>query len=278
MVSFLGSDQGATGDRLRGAAREFVCIAGHLVLYPTGLFPTGLLPGAVRPLLSSPGAPEPELDAPSSATGERLPVVLVHGLADNHSIFAVLRRTLRRHGFGQLHHFDHNPLGGDVRAKAELLQQHIERVCEATGAAAVHVIGHSLGGLVARYHAQLVNASLVDTVVTLGTPHGGTYAAYVMRPHPLVRQMCPDSPVIAELAEPIEGCRTRFVAYWGDLDPLVLPCSSGAIAHPDLDARSVLVTGAGHLTLPQYGRVADEVCRLLAREIDGEDGATIVAA
>jgi hypothetical protein len=129
---------------------------------------------------------------------------------------------------------------------------------------------------VARYYAQLMDTSRVDTVVTLGTPHGGTFAAYLMRPLPLARQLCPGSEVITELAAPAPGCRTRFVAFWGDLDPMVLPCSSGAIDHSDLDATSVLVNGAGHLTLPQYGRVADDVCRFLARDTEG--GGTINVA
>ncbi|MCF2530051.1 esterase/lipase family protein [Yinghuangia soli] len=248
-------------DVLRGTVREVVWTVGHLALYPTGLLQLGLDNLRAGPADGADPADAPELPPPPGSAA--LPVVLVHGLADNRSIFAVLGRALRRDGMSSVHLFDHHPLGGDIRSKAELLDRHIAQVCARTGAPGVHVVGHSLGGLVARYHAQFVDrGARVRTVVTLGTPHRGTAAAQLLRAHPLVRELCPDSPVIAELAGPAPGCTTRFVAYWGDLDPFVVPCSSGALVHPDLDAASVLVRGAGHLTLPACRTVVADVCAL----------------
>ena len=53
--------------------------------------------------------------------------------------------------------------------------------CEVTGAQQVHVVGHSLGGLVARYHVQRLSGDArVHTLVALGTPHQGTMAAYLL--------------------------------------------------------------------------------------------------
>jgi hypothetical protein len=43
------------------------------------------------------------------------PILLVHGVADNHSIFAVLDRALRRRGFRNLSRFDYGLLTRDVR-------------------------------------------------------------------------------------------------------------------------------------------------------------------
>lgn len=235
-----------------GAVRELAWLVGHLVLYPTGLFTSG------TPREATPRPPE------SAGSRTTTPVVLVHGLADNRSIFAVLRRALHRQGFADVHLFDHNPLGGDIRSKAELLDHHIARVRAQTGAPYVHVVGHSLGGLVARYHAQLIDRGAhVRTVVTLGTPHRGTLAAQLLRAHPLVRELCPDSAVVAELALPAPGCTTRFLAYWGDLDPFVIPLASGAIDHPDLDATNIRVFGAGHLTLPACRSIVLDLCALL---------------
>jgi hypothetical protein len=76
--------------------------------------------------------------------------------------------------------------------------------------------------------------------------------------------MCPDSPVIAELAEPAPDCRARFYAFWGDIDPLIIPRSSGALDHPDLNATSLLVPGAGHLALSACAPVVAAICTLLA--------------
>ena len=53
-----------------------------------------------------------------------------------------------------------------------------------------------MGGLVARYYVQRLGGDVrVHTLVTLGTPHGGTLPARLF-PHPLVRQLRPGSDVV----------------------------------------------------------------------------------
>jgi hypothetical protein len=113
----------------------------------------------------------------------------------------------------------------------------------------------------------------VHTLVTLGTPHGGTAHAHLV-PHPLVRQLRPGSPLLTELAAPA-SCRTRFVAVWSDVDQMVVPARGARLEHPDLAARNVLVPGAGHMSLPIDRRVVHEVSTVLAH-LD-HDGSTVTA-
>ena len=194
----------------------------------------------------------------------RTPVLLVHGLVDNRSIFAVMRRSLRRRGFASVCSWNYSPLLRDVATAASDLGEHIERICAQTGHDRVHVVGHSLGGLIARYHVQRQGGDRrVDELVTLGTPHGGSLLAHVL-PTPLVRQLRPGSPLLRELDEPVDGCATRITAVYSDLDQLVLPTSAGRCDHPDLGARNVLVRGVGHMSLPIHRGVLDEVALTLA--------------
>jgi pimeloyl-ACP methyl ester carboxylesterase len=191
-------------------------------------------------------------------------VVLVHGLVDNRSVFTVMRRALRRRGFAQVCTWNYSPLQRDVESAAEALGRHIERVCRETGHERVHVVGHSLGGLVARYLVQCLGGDArVESLVTLGTPHGGTLWAHVL-PTPLVRQLRPGSPLIEELAQPSSSCRTRITAVYSDLDQVVVPSVSGRCDHPDLQARNVLLRGVGHMSLPIHRGVVDEVAATLA--------------
>ncbi len=74
------------------------------------------------------------------------PILLVHGLVDNRSVFTLLRRALRRRGFGQVLTLNYSPFTHDVRAAAARLAELVERTCEETGYEKVHVVGHSLGG------------------------------------------------------------------------------------------------------------------------------------
>lgn len=126
------------------------------------------------------------------------------------------------------------------------------------------MVGHSLGGLIARYYVQRLGGDgRVGTLVTLGTPHSGTRVAPLANAHPIVRQMRPGSAVIEELSRPAPGCRTRFVSFWSDLDHLMDPLESACVDHPDLLVQNVRVTGIGHLALPVHPAVATGIRQAL---------------
>ena len=263
---------------LRGTGTEVAWLAAHVALYPLGVlgergraagreqaerFTLDDLPPVQRGLLMG--------DVVAAGT----PILLVHGLIDNRSVFTVLRRALRRRGFGQVLTVNYSPFTQDVRSAARRLERLVELTCEQTGYERVHVIGHSLGGVVARYYVQRMGGDArVHTLCTLGSPHRGTYAAHLL-PYRLVRQLRPGSELMAELAEPAPALRTRFVAFWSDLDQMVVPKRSARLDHPDLAARNVLLHGTGHMSLPFDGRVVHEIATLLAH-LD-EDGATVTA-
>jgi len=260
---------------VRGAGQEMAWMAAHAVLYPLGVlqeksrssvretagrFTLDALPPVQRGLLLG--------DVVAAGT----PILLVHGLVDNRSIFTLLRRALDRRGFGRVLTLNYSPFTQDVRTAAARLEQLVERTCAETGYERVHVVGHSLGGLVARYYVQRMGGDRrVHTLVTLGSPHRGTNAAYLL-PQRLVRQLRPGSELMQELASPAAGCRTRVVAYWSDVDQLIVPRRSARIEHPDLQVRNVLLRGVGHMSLPNCGRVVHEIGTLLAH-LD-EDGST----
>lgn len=195
------------------------------------------------------------------------PVLLLHGFVDNRSVFALLRRSLARHGWRHVHALNYSPLTRDVRTAALLLGRHVEQLCDHTGQPRVDIVGHSLGGLIARYYVQRLDGHRwVRTVVTLGTPHSGTRVGSIFDPHPVVRQMRPGSPLLAELAAPAPHCTTRFIAFWSDLDQIMSPVETARLDHPDLDVRNVLVPGVGHLTLPVHSGVAKGIRQALTED------------
>ncbi|MGW7362559.1 esterase/lipase family protein [Streptomyces sp. NPDC054841] len=271
---------------LRATALELAILAGHLILYPSGISHERQAP------LPPSGAASPPSGAASSASGaassaspvpttlptaqdpSRPPAVLLHGFVDNRSVFVLLRRSLARHGWHHLESLNYSPLTCDIRTAAELLGRHVEEICERTGHREVDIVGHSLGGLIARYYVQRLGGDRrVRTLVTLGTPHSGTSVAPLASAHPIVRQMRPGSPVLEELRQPAPGCRTRFVCFWSDLDQLMVPLETACLKHPDLLVRNVRVSGIGHLALPVHPAVAAGIREALESS-DAEAGAS----
>ena len=260
---------------LFGASVEVGCVAAHAALYPLGVVAerarhTHINGGDLAGL-----SPVQRGLVVGDVEAAGTPILLVHGMVDNRSIFTLLRRSLRRRGFHRVVTLNYSPLTRDVRLAATGLATRVEQLCERTGFERIHLIGHSMGGLIARYYVQRLGGDeRVHTLVTLGTPHGGTKAAQLV-PHRLARQLCPGSDLIQELAEPAPGCRTRMLAVWSDLDQMIVPKRNARLAHPDLDSRNVLVRGVGHMSLPINRRAVHEIGLVLA-QLDPA-GATVTA-
>jgi triacylglycerol lipase len=260
--------------RLKGSAVEVAWIATHLVSYPFGVAEERIRPEVERFSLGRLSPVRRGLligDVEAAGT----PILLVHGLVDNRSIFTLLRRHLRRRGFGRVWTMNYRIWTTDLRDAARQLAASVDAICEQTGYERIHVIGHSMGGLVARYYVQRLGGDAhVHTLVTLGTPHHGTRAARLF-PRGVCQQLTPGSEVVNELAEPAPGCQTRFVCFWSDNDALISPKHAAMLDHPDLSARNIMVRGVGHMSLPIDRRIVREITATLA--LLDSDGATLNA-
>ncbi len=257
---------------LRGTAVEFAWLSTHVAMYPLGLAEEKVREEVERHNLE--GLPPVQRglfigDVEAAGT----PIILVHGVVDNRSVFALLRRGLRKRGFGRVVTLNYSRLSTDVREVAAQLAETIDAVARETGYERVHVIGHSMGGLIGRYYVQRMGGDRrVHTLVTLGSPHEGSTPARMV-PVGVFRQLRPGSDVLQEMAEPAPDCRTRFLAVWSDLDQVIIPKRNARITHPDLKARNVFFRGVGHMSLPVDGRVVHEICTTLAHL--GHDGSIL---
>jgi pimeloyl-ACP methyl ester carboxylesterase len=243
-----------------GAAREAALGVLHLTTYPFGVAPNG--DPAER---ATRGAGSPKASgAADRRSPAALPVVLVHGWIHNRSAFLGMSRAFKRAGVDYVHGFNYNPLLHDIPEIATMLAAEVERVLTATGAPRCTVVGHSLGGLVARYYVQRMGGEdTVDTVVTMGTPHRGTYTAY-LSPDPCAVQMRPRSSLLRELEETARPSSVRWLAYYSDLDVSVLPAVNAKLVHPALGATNVKIGDTGHLSLLLSGELLHSVLAHLA--------------
>ncbi|MDL5155535.1 alpha/beta fold hydrolase [Actinomycetospora termitidis] len=268
---------------VRGLAVELAYTAVHLSVYPWGLIDEALRPGGVhahhRTETLSPG--ERSLVV-SDLHGSSTPVLLVHGIVDNRSIFHYLARALRRRGLGTVQAVNYSPMTaftGDIRTAARDLGDHVERLCAASGTDRVHVVGHSLGGLIARYYVQRLGGDArVDTLVTLGTPHRGSAIAHLLPPTLVPRQLQPGSDLLRELEEPAPDCRTRFLAVYSRMDQLIIPQRNARLDHPDLQVENVRLDHVGHMSMTIDPAVVHLVaCRLGRTGSPRERGRAVTA-
>jgi pimeloyl-ACP methyl ester carboxylesterase len=191
------------------------------------------------------------------------PVLLVHGYAGTGSVWTPLRRALAEAGFGHIVSLTYNSVAADpVAVSAELTRQAL-RAIAATGAPRVHLVGHSLGGLIVRYAlaASAALSSQTSSAVTIASPHRGVWMARIA-PGRCARIMHRGPrPIPPEAAAPRP---VRWLAYYSDGDRVVRP-SSARLDDPRYSAANLLIPGSGHLTICRDARLISSLVPELIR-------------
>ena len=194
--------------------------------------------------------------------GERLPVIFCHGYMGDRSNFVVLQRRLYTAGFRSQATVWLFPYWRGCRSYADQIERKIDEVLDATGAPAVDIVAHSMGGVASRLAlATPGRAGDVRRLVTLGSPHNGTPTAYaaVLTPFDAsARDVRPGSDLLRELS----GTRDLAVLPAGKVLSIrsdwdqVVPSVSSIVPAPQ---ENLLIPGMGHGTLLYSRRVARAV-------------------
>jgi pimeloyl-ACP methyl ester carboxylesterase len=100
-------------------------------------------------------------------------VVCLHGLFASAGVMRPLRKRIERHDGVHTATMSYRP-GPSIRTLAGRLQ---ELLGELPDRVDVHLVGHSLGGVVARWFAQEIGDSRVVQTISLATPYAGVSAA-----------------------------------------------------------------------------------------------------
>ncbi|MFT7521090.1 MAG: triacylglycerol lipase [Kiritimatiellia bacterium] len=188
-------------------------------------------------------------------------VLMLHGFFQTRNIFEVLEDRLRHDGYGAMS-FDLGGLLGRYNSRptdqlARMVGDKIDRLCDKYGFDALHVVGHSKGGLVARRWIQHFGGlRRVKSLTTLGTPHHGTPTALLgiatglgaISQNP--RELLPRSPLVAALARDTFPAHVPFTSIYSRQD-LVCPwwCSVLRPRTGEETMENVQVRGVGHSEL-----------------------------
>lgn len=190
---------------------------------------------------------------PPSCRGQPA-LVLVHGFACNRGVWNGWMRRLRQRGRPYVA-VNLEPIHGSIDAYAAEIDSAVRRAAAATGRSP-WLVAHSMGGLAARAWLAAHGADhRVDGVVTIGTPHRGTWLGRFSRARN-GRQMRLDGPWTRALAELEPAARhTRFVCYWSECDNIVFPALTATL--PGADNRRI--AGVPHVALVDHPRIFEEV-------------------
>jgi triacylglycerol lipase len=188
-------------------------------------------------------------------TPGRPPVLLIHGYACSRAAWWRTRRRLENAGW-TVATLNLEPIYTSIDNYVEPVARRVDEVLAATGAERLIMVGHSMGGLVARAYLRLHGGSKVARLVTLGTPHGGSELARVGFGGN-ARQMEPGNPWLTALAGtevPVDTL-TIFSPY----DNYVMPPSN--LLLPGAQAR--VIDGVCHLSMLYSPRVVDALLEAL---------------
>lgn len=183
------------------------------------------------------------------------PVLLIHGIYCNRAVWRWMQRRLATLGVPNAIAINLEPPFAGIDDCAEQLSRHIERVCLASNAQRVVLVGHSMGGLVARAYAQSGGGSRVAKIITLGSPHHGSALAH-LAVGAAGRQLRPGNSWL--LAFNAQGCAPAsvpIVSLYTRHDSFVVPAESAHLA----SATNVALAGIGHLSLLFSPTVAERV-------------------
>lgn len=156
----------------------------------------------------------------TARTSEQRTTVFIHGYLANPSCFLPLSLYMRAHGHHPTMSYNYPSSMGIEQAAIGLrdfLRRHVR-------GGRVDLVCHSMGGLVARVYLQeLGGARRVDSCVTLGTPHRGTYNAYWLWSR-VGKELRPDSKLLARLEESKDEAKNvRFLSIIAGSDNMVIP-------------------------------------------------------
>lgn len=123
--------------------------------------------------------PSPASAAPAAAPAKD-PIIIVSGLTSPEIAHALLKARFEADGY-KVRIFELPGGGlGDIAATSAALAPVVDQMLAANGATKVDLVGHSEGGIVARYYIKtLGGAPKVDSFVSLASPQYGTYAGNI---------------------------------------------------------------------------------------------------
>lgn len=193
-----------------------------------------------------------------------LATILVPGFSDDTDILRGLESHLRGVGIAA-YAISPQPSNGDVsiavlaqRLAATLAQQF-------TPTTTFNFVGFSMGGLICRsYIQQYGGLARTERLITIATPHQGTWTAYTYN-RPACVEMRPGSDFLTTLNRDLSALQQlNFTSIWTPLDLTILPQTSSYLPVGEM----VQIWSPFHYTLLVDPRIVQIIATQLQQPYD----------
>jgi triacylglycerol lipase len=202
--------------------------------------------------------PFPTLN-PTTVNANKIPVLLLHGLFCNRGLWHGYAKMLTKQGH-VVSGITMEPAFGSIDEYPAQIEQAIQALMKQTASKKVALIGHSMGGIAARSYCRQYGDRHVEKIITLGTPHQGTWISRFG--HGInVKQMAIQSEWLQQLAKTESNALgKKITVILTDQDNIVFPQLVQTIP----GATTIRVTGMGHISMVFDRKVQDIVRAVLA--------------
>ena len=129
--------------------------------------------------VSQPTYGQNQLGGQQQQSEKPLPVLLIHGYAEDAAIWKKWEDMLRKDGiqFFTVTFKDSDDKCGSAEQNAKELQKRVQDIKQQSGAQKINIVGHSKGGLDARVFLDITDTKDIANLIMIGTPNAGSPAA-----------------------------------------------------------------------------------------------------
>ena len=168
-------------------------------------------------------------------------VLLQHGYVNNGAVWFFTARALEAHGY-RVFTADQSAFAS-IDSMGDHLAIRVDEVLALTGAPQLTLVAHSMGGLVCRAYLRRYGGASIARLITMGTPHHGTFHAYLAS-GPNGAQMRPGNAWLVALGE--TAVALPFTSIYSIHDTIISPQDSSVMP----GATNVQLSAVGHVSMP----------------------------
>ena len=176
-------------------------------------------------------------------------LLLQHGYVNNGAVWFFTARVLEARGY-RVFTMDQPPFAS-IDTMGDLLAERVDEVLQITGASALTLVAHSMGGLICRAYLRCHGGAAgdkIDQLITLGSPHQGTFHAQLARGENGA-QMRSGNAWLTLLGA--TAVAVPFTSIYSIHDTIIAPQNSSVVVGAD----NIQLFAVGHVSLPS-GAVA----------------------